>query len=214
MWALATCALLTESNGGRHDLLGGFEPSDKNAAAVRQLLAQWWGIENRDQLLETLAWIEAGGHRRSFDELAAYVSIATPEQMQQLVGSTGGDPELQNQIDVAVAQGSRLAGKSISGWDYGRYVWLCGQGYTGGYLSDAEAWSRIMPAARAMQSTFDSWQDLSSNYLAGRSFWSYSQTMSSGATFTDARRALLVDDDSPWVAIPWETDLGGTAPTP
>jgi hypothetical protein len=210
MWALATCALLTESNGGRHDLLGGFEPTSQNAAAVQQLLSQWWGIENRDQLLETLAWIEAGGHRRSFDEIAAYVTGAAPDQMQQLMDSVSGDPELQNQVDVAVEQGGQLAGISISGWDYSRYIWLCGQGYVAGYLTEAEAWSMIMPAARALQSTFDSWQDLSSNYLVGRRFWSYSQTLISGAQFTDTRRALLVDADSPWVVIPWDTDLGGT----
>lgn len=63
--------------------------------------------------------------------------------------------------------------KSIAAWDYDRYISLCGWGYIAGYLSEEEAWQRIMPAARLLQKTFESWIDLGKNHVVGREFWSW-----------------------------------------
>ena len=65
MWALATIGIITEMNNDRHDLLGGCEKTEENSIRVREkLLKKWWGIENREKLLETLNWIDESGHRK------------------------------------------------------------------------------------------------------------------------------------------------------
>jgi hypothetical protein len=81
MWALATCALLTEVNQGRHDLLGGLKKSPEGIAAERRSLAEWWGVTSRDDLLEVLRWLEEGGHRKEFDKLAKFVASLSPKEL-------------------------------------------------------------------------------------------------------------------------------------
>jgi hypothetical protein len=83
-WALATSAMLTERNGGRHDLLGGAERSEGEVRATRRLLSEWWGVDHRDDLLRALKWIDDGGHRAEFDRLRAKLTPVSAEQRTDL----------------------------------------------------------------------------------------------------------------------------------
>jgi hypothetical protein len=76
-----------------------------------------------------------------------------------------------------------------------------------GYLTEDEAWDRIMPAAALLQKTFDSWKDFGENYLIGRQFWSYEQTKKEGQVFRDIYRKLLANSSSPWNRNPWDMEL-------
>jgi hypothetical protein len=96
---------------------------------------------------------------------------------------------------------------SISAWDYDRYVALCGWGYLAGYLSEDEAWQRIMPVARLLQKTFSSWEDLGRNHIVGREFWSWEQTQDRGSLTLQSYKKLLTDPSSPWVKLKWDLDL-------
>lgn len=207
LWALATCAILTEANGERHDLLGGASKTPGNVRLAKQVLSQQWDIHNRRDLLAQLSWIEKGGHRKDFDTIAYALAVATPDQLEELNGQADANPSLANAVDVARGSSDYLGRGSISGWDYARYVFLCRRGYLVGYLTEDEAWRRIMPAARVMQSTFRSWKDLGDNYLVGRKFWSAQATKTSGAQMHEAESHLLSDRQSPWVRLPWRLDL-------
>jgi Protein of unknown function (DUF1266) len=57
-----------------------------------------------------------------------------------------------------------------------------------------------MPAALRLQQTFDSWQDLQSDFLIGREYWSLQQTQLSGARFSAIYERFLKDPVSPWNA--------------
>ena len=81
LWALATCAVLAELNGHRHDILGGRLRLPENIEATQGLLANWWHTHNREELLKTLSWIEEGGHREEFDGLSQYLTAASPAQL-------------------------------------------------------------------------------------------------------------------------------------
>ncbi|MCK5594698.1 DUF1266 domain-containing protein [bacterium] len=209
MWALATCAVLTESNIDRHDILGGRERTEENIKAWKTSLQEWWGVENRKDLLDTLKWIEKGGHRKGFAEMGAY--LASPNSVQSYIynlkDKVKNDPERKNKVDMVEKHYRTLGRKSLLGWDYSRYVSLCGWGYLIGYLSEAEAWEFIMPVAIMLQETFDSWEDLGRNYLIGREFWSLRQTQRSGARYKTAYDKLCAYPDSPWLNIPWNLDL-------
>lgn len=207
LWALATSGLLMQVNGERHDLLSGCDMNAANVAIAKQGLAEWWGIESREDLLGSLTWIEQGGHRRNFDTIVYALEVATPEDLSAISAETGSNPETANQVKIAQQYGWRLGAKSIAGWDFSRYVFLCRRGFLIGYLSEQEAWERIMPAARLMQNSFSSWKDLGDNYMIGRTYWSLKQSQEN-ATWRDAERELLTDSDSPWVRLPWDTDLG------
>jgi hypothetical protein len=206
-WALATDGVLTELNHERHDILESCDLTPDNVRIAKDGLAQWWDIRSRSQLLDTLSWIENGGHRREFDRLVKVVSSASPAQLQAMRSQVRNDPEASNQLDIAIKYGSVFGSKSITGWDYGRYVFLCRRGYLVGYLTRDEAWQKIMPAARLLQSTFSSWDDLGENYALGRQFWSLQESQSGGAEVVQARQHLLSDPSSPWVRLPWDLDL-------
>ena len=206
-WALATCAILTELNHERHDLLGGVFPTSDSKGAGRELLAKWWSVKDREDLLDTLLWIDMGGHRKDFNTMGAYLETLTTNQVAVLRQKAGKDLEMQNKIDIELAYHAKFGKKSLLGWDYSRYVALCGWGYVAGYLSEAEAWEKIMPVAKMLQQTFDSWEDLGNNYLVGRQYWSYQQTTRSGLATQAAYKTLCTSPESPWRRNAWKTPL-------
>lgn len=208
-WALAASAMLTERNRHRHDLLGGAEQSDATVRATRRLLSEWWGVNNRDDLLRALKWIDDSGHRTEFERLLAKLTPMSAEQRADLHDKMKHDQVLAHRVSFVERHAARLGPKSLIGWDYTRFISLCRWGYLVGHLSEQEAWLRIMRAARLLQRTFDSWRDLGENYLIGREFWSPEETAQTGDLYRIAYRRLLIDSKSPWNLYPWNTDLGG-----
>jgi hypothetical protein len=198
-WALATSAILTEANEQRHDLLAGGRPTAAEVATWKASLREWWGVRNRNDLLRTLVWVEAAGHRRRFEKMGASLPSGS---------GSDRDPDYARQMALVRTHYARLGKKSLLGWDYGRFVSLCRWGYLVGYLSEDEAWQWIMPKARELQKTFDSWADLGENYLIGREFWSLQETATQGWRYRAAYQRLLTNPDSPWVRIPWTLELG------
>src|SRR5262245_56435305 len=64
-WALATTALLTHANGARHDVLPPAGRADSSTTGTRRLLHDWWGVDTRGDLLETLDRLDGGGGHRA-----------------------------------------------------------------------------------------------------------------------------------------------------
>jgi hypothetical protein len=211
-WALATTAIMFELNGTRHDLLGDAVALPENAEWGRQLLSQWWGVSNRDQLLQTLSWLQFDGHRVDFEELGRQVDAMNKEQFKAKETALLGDPEQLHSLEI-VRQNHRTLGRSgILAWDLVRYIALCRWGYFAGYLSQTEAWDHIMPAARRLQETFSSWEALQSDYLIGREFWSLEQTQKNGERYRAIFERFTHDPNSPWNVNPWPMDLGVATP--
>jgi hypothetical protein len=211
-WALATTAIMFELNGTRHDLLGGAVALPENAEWGRQLLSEWWGVSNRDQLVEMLSWLQFDGHRADFEELGRRVDAMNEEQFKASEAALLGDPEQLHSLQV-VRQNHRNLGQSgILAWDLVRYIALCRWGYLAGYLSQTEAWDHIMPAARRLQETFSSWEALQNDYLIGREFWSLEQTQKNGERYRLIFERFIQDPSSPWNTNPWPMDLGIATP--
>jgi tetratricopeptide (TPR) repeat protein len=97
------------------------------------------------------------------------------------------------------------------GWDLARVVSLSRWGVMSGYLSEEEAWTWIMPAARKIQASFGSWEELGDDYLLGRSFWSSRKMRKDGYRFRQGIYRLISDPRSPWVESDWNLELGGSA---
>lgn len=206
-WALGTCAMLVTSNNGRTDLLGGHEKTTNGMKSIQEALVIWWGANDRAELLDKLKFIEEGGHRVHFDKIAFVLSNASAENVALMRENSKNDPDLNNALEIVEKYYKEFGKKSLSGWDYSRYVMLCGWGYVAGYLTEEEAWRKIMPAARLIQKNFGSWEDMGKNYLVGREFWSRKGTLDSGDLMRRCNKKLLEDKDSPWVRHPWSLDL-------
>jgi hypothetical protein len=204
-WALATTAVLAESNQERHDILGGEERTEEGMARQKQLLSEWWGIDSREDLMFVLEWIEQVGHRKRFEEMGQYVKTLNEDEYKAMLSDLSAEDS--SSWEAVVNYWFSLGEKSLVGWDFCRYIYLCRKGYYLGYLNEGEAWYLIMPKARLLQQAFDSWKDLGENYLIGRAFWSLERTRTSGWYFYEAYKRLLEEPDSPWNMIPWGLDL-------
>lgn len=205
-WALACCALLIEYNQGWHDTLAIQPQNPSTIQSQKDGLKKWWEIKNRADLLENLKWLESGGHRANFEKLGRWLhTIPFSGYFKMLEETT--DKERLYELQIAYEYYPRLGKKSIIGWDFARAIYLCRAGYECGYISENEAWSRIIRYARYLQQTFDSWEDLGKNYIIGRKFWSYGHTLKTGQEFDDSFIVLTETPSSPWNTLPWNMNL-------
>jgi hypothetical protein len=189
-------------------LLGTSYRTHKNIEYCKRFLVDsGWDIKNRDDLMDSLLWLDSGGHRSDFKQWGKKIQTLTSDEYEKLLVEYHGNDKTLNKIKVAAAYYSALGDKGLFGWDYSRYICLCRWGYLAGYLSEEEAWQKIMPVATLLQSKFDSWQDLGQNYLIGRYFWSYEETKQDGWKFKDAYMRLLDMPSSPWNRLSWDMDL-------
>ena len=203
-WALAVSGIFTEINNQRHGVLDA--SSDNYRKAQLDGLAQSWGIRDKKTLLERLQWLECGGHRQGYNELVAVYEKLSPQEKERVrkeVIPQGG--EIGGKLKVAVTTRERFKRTSIAGWDFVRYVMLCIDGYNAGFITEEEAWQRIMPVARTVQKTFPSWAALADNFLEGREFWG--RDPSSMQQMRDIASMLKWDNHSPWRRLDWKLSL-------
>ncbi len=132
----------------------------------------------------------------------------SPSELAALKQRLQNDPEKQYMIEIVEQYYAPVGKKSLLSWDLVRYIALCRWGYVAGYLSEDEAWQRIMPIARKLQKNYHSWKRVGDNYIIGRKFWSYTQTMKNGDEYINALNYLCADKSSPWRTLPWKMDLG------
>jgi hypothetical protein len=131
-------------------------------ASQIELLSQWWSVQDRSSLLNTLDWLQFAGHREDFEKLGRQVDPLSDTQFKKAETAIAaklalaGDGNGVTPFEVARKYHRSLSGKSLLGWDLIRYIALCRWGYLVGYLSEAEAWDHIMPAALRLQQTFGS----------------------------------------------------------
>lgn len=206
-WALGCSAVLIEYNHGRHDTLSPGEITERSVQEELNLLSRWWSVRTRKDLFEKLNWLEEEGHRKWFEKTGQKVTQMSEEEFRKLVEQNKDDKDKVGEFETARKYYKQLGQKSIKGWDYTRYICLCRWGYQVGFISEQEAWTMIMPVAKDLQKTFDSWEDLGRNYLIGRSYWSYEEQEKYGNAMQDAFDRLIDMKSSPWNKYAWDMDL-------
>ena len=208
-WILACSSVLWERNRDDFVTLAGREINKNAIQSEKKLLSEWWGIESRQELLNDLLWLtQEGGHRNDFDRDGQWTSMMTPEKLEEYLKPYEQYTEKCNELRIAQQYSEQLGDKSIMGWDLSRYMCLCRWGYLCGWLSEKETWELMIPVARELQQTFDSWEELGQNYLIGRQYWSYKQTREGGQLYEEALQRLTEMPSSPWNQYAWDMDLG------
>lgn len=197
-WAIAAGASLAALRGDRLDSLAAGKPQ----ARAQTMLREWWGIENAKSLYETIDWLKREGHSIRFRRLATLAGDLSEQEYQFHL--TNLESKARAQLELARTQRAR-APEALIGWDMARLINVLRAAYDAGYIDEAHAWREIMGAARTIQHTFHSWQELYDNYLLGRQFWG-------GGKDTDKylvqkSQWLLRDPASPWKKLPWNLRL-------
>jgi ankyrin repeat protein len=199
--ALAASAILSAFNHEPFDTLS----SGGNVLGTRQMLQDWWSISNRDEFMKALDWIDQGGHRQLFSALGERTSTLSSEELSKVVSRLNSEDA--NSVMVAHRYYAKYATQSITAWDYARYINLCRWGVAAGYISEEDAWPRVVHAAQILQQSFSSWREFGENYLVGREFWSLRQTKVDGQAMRAMYQRLLDHPGSPWIRYSWDLPL-------
>ena len=229
--ALAFGALINASNRDPLYHLAKPDADEQSKEANRRYLADWWDVHSKPELLAMLQRLRVGLHRQRFREMKAllqpvpieYAFEAAAKGVNVSVRNGGrlvnvivpkpkdNDEVIHRLVVLYYMQTPEVEVKGrktplISAWDFGRYVTVCTFGYRSGYLTETETWDLMLPMARRIQLSYNSWQEYADDYLRGRAFWSLGQMRENGAVLR--RLALILQTPKyPWGQIRWEEPL-------
>jgi len=199
---------------------------DYNLDKEKQLLADWWNIHSREDLLKTLDWLQTEGHRAGYALIWQILSRMPRENYMLLVQKAAEGKLAKEDPESLLIAISYLDARNLSktrpiiAWDFARYIALCKWGTWAGYLSEQEAWDRIIPAARTLQASYNSWPDFADDYIRGRTYWSARQMREDGDNVRKSVGLLLIGIYRPaqnlsippkaglWAECPWGESLG------
>jgi tetratricopeptide (TPR) repeat protein len=204
-WALACTAILFGGNGMGLNSLTGADPSSNHALEERASLISWWRIVNRTALLEQLETLVEDGHSASWQ--LARKKVKNTLKVDAFTSDRRNSLEDRHALQLVDRYGNDFGKRGLYAWDYCRYISLCRWGAEVGFITPDEAWTLIMPVAAKIQKLYSSWEQVGGEYLIGRDFWSHSQYEEGREHYATLINWLLKTPASPWVQLPWDTDL-------
>jgi Protein of unknown function (DUF1266) len=209
--ALAFGAILDSQNGEPHSrLVPLVGPTEEEKSRDKVLLASWWDIHSRDELLGTLDKLQSGedGQRRDYWDIRRRLLEGKMENYLRIISEAAAEKNNPAGVFIVVTHLVPLRGATlpITAWDFGRYINLCRWGVFCGWLTEQEAWDRIVPAARLLQASYASWDDFASDYLLGRNFWN-PEMGSDNETVRYTVKLLSLPPNGLWSTIRWDESL-------
>lgn len=172
-WALPMGAMLTYINQtgteiGAPARFGSYARAAEWVEDSRDKLAGW-GINDREQLVNTVFSMTLSGHNASFREMAADVKQRSAEERAAISEASSAWPEYMwaytEQLD------EKWGDRGILAWDLFRMSNLVQWGYTAGYVTYEEALALLEPAAILLFANFSSWDEAYENYVDGYNWW-------------------------------------------
>lgn len=181
---------------------------------MRAMLREWWGIEDRDELVRVLDRLGFEGHRRRHGaRLRRYAAMFRPEvaslreelRAATREGGEGADEARKElwRLDAVQADLRGLRSAPLLAFDAARAAMLARTGRLLGWLAEGEVLAYLLDVARDAGRTYRSWAEYAADYTLGREVWSGGEP---DPEFDEAVEALLHDERSPWVTLPWARD--------
>ena len=193
------------ANGWKVNIIGGGIPTPTHKDQVKKILMDSWDIDDKNSSMETIQWLKDRGHRVGFTEgYKKYLSLSDSDKKLILKIYENRIEEIENFLFYK-DHGKEIGSKSLIAWDYCRIIQVAGMSYVCGYLSYDEAWKEIMDAAKVIQKSYSSWEDMARNYMLGGEFWSGDKYYISSRL--NAYYWLLENENSPWKKLEWNTML-------
>ncbi|MEC5142392.1 DUF1266 domain-containing protein [Chitinophaga sp. 212800010-3] len=184
----------------------------KDAAESRQLLAEWWEIHHREELLDMLHWLKECGHRIEFDVIWQAINLVSVRESKAFLKEYIVNNELEEVVVMERWRNTREAlelfrEKQLTGehlqpemliWDFARIINLSRLGYDAGYITAEEAAAYITGCVPSIKRTYTSWKHLSVSYQFARCIWNGAEA-GSFESLAANMELLLTAADSPWV---------------
>ena len=217
LWAIALTGIMSERNRSNNSTLSTSWTDYRYRAVWLEVLRRDWGITTREELLETLDDMENYGHAGSLEYIKSIileknVVIYEIDENNVLVTTELDFHYLSirgyNYLVFTYSNWDLLSNRTILAWDLGRNIALCRWGYDVGFLSEEEAWEKIMYYARIIQPLYNSWEEYGYDYYIGRVFWA--------SGFGEENRyneetipiyEKLINRNGLWYNLEWNIDL-------
>ena len=164
--------ILSTLNDHRLDGLD-VEPRDEDSLdLIRSLLSNYWGVEDRESLIDTLRYLIASGH--SMDYANNLEVIANGGSAQDLHGEDMDDDDIavsDSRFAFTEAYAVRYGPMMLRGWDLGRAANVTRWRYFVGFITEDEAWDVLDQIADGCIDAFESWTSFAQSYIFGSMFW-------------------------------------------
>jgi len=211
LWAIGLAGIMTERNQSNHTTLNFLPMNSGNRRIWLTVLRRDYGITNKRGLLNTLDNMELNGHAgilRSIqkiiiDSMDEEGNISTTEIFNKLNSRDA------NYLRFTIINWDLYRNRDIMVWDLGRNISLCRWGYEVGFLTEEEAWDKIMYYANLIKPLYNSWEEYGYDYFLGRVFWS-SGFGDEDNSITDTYRwyNYLISESGYWHNLKWGTSPG------
>ena len=200
--------ILSYINGHDNDTLDVEEHNEFFHERINYILTEFWGIENKDDVYNTISWLLNEGHT---DE---YLGYANADTVDELIDEDMDEEEIEiikNGFEFVKYFKDKLPENIMLGWDYGRAAAIVRWSYFMNYISEEEAWEILDKIAGVMIGAFNSWKEFGISYIVGGLFWTYrkdpSETYSRYYETVEALEGLLTEtgeeEDREWLRNPW-----------
>ena len=205
LWAIALTGIMTELNNDTHlTLESRLSDADKRYLEV---LKRDWGINNRDELLNMLDSLERGGHTASFNSMKKLI-IENNGNIEEILEKYQLEDYEINRLPFVITNWHIYENMTIRSWDLGRSIALCRWGYDVGFLTEKEAWGKIMYYAKQIQPLYSSWDEYGFSYMGGRLFWASSfGSVNDYIAITSVVYNALISESGYWHSLRWDIEL-------
>lgn len=198
-WALAANAIIFMSHSQPFDSL---EDSRDDSEKLAKSALESWNIESKKDWQHQYNWlIQVGGHRASFDQLADTLRKTSEGDLGEFIRVNEKYAAEINAVYKYLDKGV----KPGVAWDLCRSIGMTRWSYLAGYIDADTAWSHILPVARRLQASFDSFIDLGNAFLQGQECW---LPENDREAFRKIKVDLEYDRFLAWHKIAWDSDLG------
>jgi hypothetical protein len=210
MWAISLTGILSEVNESNRNSLNESGMDERGKGTWLTVLKRDWEITTREELLKQISDLENEGHTASLSEIKKIINELAEINNAADLGIFFTINELTqtkiNRLKYVSNNWEQYQNRTIRAWDLARCISLCRWGYNVGFITEEEAWGKILPVAKLLQSQYNSWEEFGYDYLIGRLFWAsgFGQEKAYFTRTEPIYRRLL---DSYWKWLDWNIDL-------
>jgi hypothetical protein len=200
---------MNELNKDSHTTLNSNVKNTGNKRTYLKILSRDWDVHNRNELLETLAAQENDGHAVSFARLQQIIK-ENNNDIQMILEKNRFSSRDDNRIRFISEHWRIYQDAHIEAWDWGRNIALCRWGFDVGFLTEEEAWDKIMYYAEKIQPLYESWEDYGLNYCWGRIYWASGFGLARAYENMEQTEKLykrLMEDPGYWHNLKWDIKL-------
>jgi len=201
VWSLN--AILNKENTANNFIYGGEKENHTYQNDYQKALKEWWDISNRFDCKTTVEQLIAGKmHNEQFQmEFENFFTMSETEFEQTIKNETKYKALYQQLKDNK----ETLQKNGIIAWDLVRASSIIAWGYNARYFNKRQAYQYSLEVGKAIQENFNSYSEMSENYLLGYFYWSNDVNQFNKRMKT--RQELLDNSSSVWNLFPFKYDM-------